>query len=83
VTVVSFLEGFNFCLAGVKRSCIHFVIPDGRIIPFDTYNLRAPPVPRVQRYLRSVPLTTMSTCRIPHCEHTSLSRQSRTVMSAP
>ena len=39
VTVVSFLEGFNFCLAGVKRSCIHFVIPDGRIIPFDTYNL--------------------------------------------
>jgi uncharacterized radical SAM superfamily Fe-S cluster-containing enzyme len=26
-------------LAGVKRSCIHFVTPDDRIIPFDTYNL--------------------------------------------
>jgi hypothetical protein len=39
VTIVSFLDRFNFCLAGVKRSCIHFVTPDGRIIPFDTYNL--------------------------------------------
>jgi 7,8-dihydro-6-hydroxymethylpterin dimethyltransferase len=39
VTIVSFLDRFNFCLAGVKRSCIHFVQPDGRIIPFDTYNL--------------------------------------------
>ena len=39
VTVVSFLDRFNFCLAGVKRSCIHFVTADDRIIPFDTYNL--------------------------------------------
>lgn len=39
VTVVSFLDRFNFCLAGVKRSCIHFVTTDGRIIPFDTYNM--------------------------------------------
>jgi uncharacterized radical SAM superfamily Fe-S cluster-containing enzyme len=39
VTVVSFLDRFNFCLAGVKRSCIHFVTDDRRIIPFDTYNL--------------------------------------------
>jgi uncharacterized radical SAM superfamily Fe-S cluster-containing enzyme len=39
VTVVSFLDRFNFCLAGVKRSCIHFVTPGGKIIPFDTYNL--------------------------------------------
>jgi uncharacterized radical SAM superfamily Fe-S cluster-containing enzyme len=39
VAVVSFLDRFNFCLAGVKRSCIHFVTGDGRIIPFDTYNM--------------------------------------------
>jgi uncharacterized radical SAM superfamily Fe-S cluster-containing enzyme len=39
VTVVSFLDRFNFCLAGVKRSCIHFVSGDGRVIPFDTYNM--------------------------------------------
>ena len=39
VTIVQFLDRFNFCLGGVKRSCIHIVHPDGRIIPFDTYNL--------------------------------------------
>ena len=39
VTVVSFLDRFNFCLAGVKRSCVHFVTNDRRIIPFDTYNM--------------------------------------------
>jgi uncharacterized radical SAM superfamily Fe-S cluster-containing enzyme len=38
VTIVEFLDRFNFCLANVKRSCVHFVTPDGSIIPFDTYN---------------------------------------------
>jgi hypothetical protein len=38
ITIVEFLDRFNFCLANVKRSCIHFVTPDGSIIPFDTYN---------------------------------------------
>jgi hypothetical protein len=23
----------------VKRSCIHFVTPEGQLIPFETYNL--------------------------------------------
>ena len=39
VAVVEFLDAHNFCLANVKRSCIHFVTPTGQIIPFDTYNL--------------------------------------------
>ncbi len=39
ITIIQFLDRFNFCLAGVKRSCIHFVTTDGRIIPFDTYNM--------------------------------------------
>lgn len=39
VVIVQFLDRFNFCLAAVKRSCIHFVTPQGKIIPFDTYNL--------------------------------------------
>ncbi|MBV9827273.1 MAG: radical SAM protein [Alphaproteobacteria bacterium] len=47
VTVVSFLDRFNFCLAGVKRSCIHFVTDDGRVIPFDTYNMLHRPGLRV------------------------------------
>lgn len=39
VAIVQFMDRFNFCVGGVKRSCIHFVTPAGRIIPFDTYNL--------------------------------------------
>jgi hypothetical protein len=39
VTIVQFLDRFNFCVGNVKRSCIHFVTPTGAIIPFDTYNL--------------------------------------------
>src|SRR5499427_2467417 len=39
VVIVQFLDRYNFCIAAVKRSCIHFVTPKGKIIPFDTYNL--------------------------------------------
>jgi len=39
IVIVQFLDRYNFCVATVKRSCIHFVTPQGKIIPFDTYNL--------------------------------------------
>jgi hypothetical protein len=39
VVIVQFLDRFNFCIASVKRSCIHFVTPEMQMIPFDTYNL--------------------------------------------
>ena len=39
VSVVEFLDPQNFCVAAVKRSYVHFVTPEGQIIPFDTYNL--------------------------------------------
>lgn len=38
VVISQFLDRFNFDLGTVKRSCVHFIQPDGRIIPFDTYN---------------------------------------------
>ncbi|WP_158914718.1 radical SAM protein [Caulobacter sp. S45] len=38
VVISQFLDRFNFDLGTVKRSCVHFVQQDGRIIPFDTYN---------------------------------------------
>lgn len=38
VVISQFLDRWNFDLGGVKRSCVHFVEPDGRIYPFDTYN---------------------------------------------
>jgi uncharacterized radical SAM superfamily Fe-S cluster-containing enzyme len=39
VVIVEFMDAHNFCLSRVKRSCIHFVTPEGKIIPFETYNL--------------------------------------------
>ncbi|MBU6222709.1 MAG: radical SAM protein [Planctomycetes bacterium] len=39
VVIVEFMDAHTFCLGRVKRSCIHFVTPEGRIIPFETYNL--------------------------------------------
>ncbi len=39
VVIIQFMDRYNFCLGGVKRSCIHFVTPERQIIPFDTYNL--------------------------------------------
>ncbi|HEY1613196.1 MAG TPA: radical SAM protein [Rhizomicrobium sp.] len=39
IAIVQFLDRYNFCIASVKRSCIHFVTDEAKIIPFDTYNL--------------------------------------------
>jgi 7,8-dihydro-6-hydroxymethylpterin dimethyltransferase len=39
IMIVQFLDAYNFDVRSVKRSCIHIVHPDGRLIPFDTYNL--------------------------------------------
>ena len=38
VVILQFLDCYNFDLGTVKRSCVHFVTPEGAIIPFDTYN---------------------------------------------
>ena len=38
VVISQFLDRFNVDLGTVKRSCVHFVQPDGTILPFDTYN---------------------------------------------
>jgi 7,8-dihydro-6-hydroxymethylpterin dimethyltransferase len=39
VVISEFLDPHNFCISRVKRSCVHFVTGEGKIIPFDTYNL--------------------------------------------
>jgi uncharacterized radical SAM superfamily Fe-S cluster-containing enzyme len=39
VVIMNFLDRYNFCIAQVKRSCVHFVTEKQKIIPFDTYNL--------------------------------------------
>ena len=39
VLIVRFLDAYAFDVRSVKKTCIHIVHPDGRLIPFDTYNL--------------------------------------------
>ena len=37
--IVQFMDAWNLEQRAVQRSCIHIVHPDGRLIPFDTYNI--------------------------------------------
>ena len=39
VIIMQFIDAHAFDVRSVKKSCVHIVHPDGRIIPFDTYNL--------------------------------------------
>lgn len=39
IVIVEFMDKYNFDIGSVKRSCLHFVTAQGKIIPFDTYNL--------------------------------------------
>lgn len=39
VIIMQFYDAYNFDVRGVKKSCVHVVQTDGRIIPFDTMNL--------------------------------------------
>ena len=40
IIIMQFIDHHAFDVRSVKKSCVHIVHPkDGRIIPFDTYNL--------------------------------------------
>jgi len=39
VLIVQFIDAYSFDVRSVKKTCIHIVHPDGRLIPFDTYNM--------------------------------------------
>lgn len=39
VLILQFYDVYNFDVRGVKKSCVHIVSKDGRMIPFDTMNI--------------------------------------------
>jgi uncharacterized radical SAM superfamily Fe-S cluster-containing enzyme len=39
VIIMQFIDAHAFDVRSVKKTCVHIVHPDGRLIPFDTYNL--------------------------------------------
>lgn len=39
VLIMSFMDKVNFDVRAAKKSCVHIVQPDGKIIPFETHNI--------------------------------------------
>jgi uncharacterized radical SAM superfamily Fe-S cluster-containing enzyme len=39
IVIMQFIDAYSFDVRSVKKSCVHIAHPDGRMIPFDTYNL--------------------------------------------
>ena len=39
VIILEFLDAWSFDVRSIRKACIQIVHPDGRLIPFDTYNL--------------------------------------------
>lgn len=37
--IVQFMDAANLDIRALKKSCIHMVQPDGRMIPFESHNL--------------------------------------------
>lgn len=58
ITTTSFMDAYNFDIRQVMKSCVHFVLPTGHLIPFSAYNVlyRAGHVPLPP--LNSPPLNT-------------------------
>jgi hypothetical protein len=39
VLIVQFMDAHSLDIRALKKSCIHIAEPDGRLIPFEAYNL--------------------------------------------
>ncbi len=39
ITTTSFMDAYNFDVRQLMKSCVHFVLPSGHIVPFSAYNV--------------------------------------------
>jgi uncharacterized radical SAM superfamily Fe-S cluster-containing enzyme len=39
VLIVQFMDALSLDIRALKKSCIHIAQPDGRLIPFESFNL--------------------------------------------
>jgi uncharacterized radical SAM superfamily Fe-S cluster-containing enzyme len=39
IIIMKFMDAWDMDIRSVKKTCVHIAHPDGRIIPFDTFNL--------------------------------------------
>ncbi|MEZ6118162.1 MAG: radical SAM protein [Pirellulaceae bacterium] len=57
ITTTSFMDAYNFDVRQLMKSCVHFVLPSGHLIPFSAYNV-------LYRH-GHVPLPPMEDSRLP------------------
>jgi len=39
VLIMQFIDAWNFDVRAMKKSCVHIAQPDGRLMPFEAFNL--------------------------------------------
>ncbi len=39
ITITSFMDAYNFDVRQVMKSCVHFLLPSGHVVPFSAYNV--------------------------------------------
>jgi uncharacterized radical SAM superfamily Fe-S cluster-containing enzyme len=39
IIIMNFMDAYDFDVRAIKKSCVHIVNKDGKIIPFETMNL--------------------------------------------
>jgi len=39
ITTTSFMDAYNFDIRQLMKSCVHFILPSGHLIPFSAYNV--------------------------------------------
>lgn len=39
ITTTSFMDAYNFDVRQLMKSCVHFILPTGHLIPFSAYNV--------------------------------------------
>ena len=59
ITTTSFMDVYNFDIRQLMKSCVHFILPSGHLIPFSAYNVlyRDGHVPLPPLNVQTVPLT--------------------------
>lgn len=59
VLIVQFMDAYSLDVRALKKSCIHFALPDGKMIPFESYNLLYREASRLKEIRGSIARQTM------------------------
>lgn len=57
--IVQFMDAYSLDVRALKKSCIHFALPDGKMIPFESYNLLYREASRLKEIRSSIARQTM------------------------